>query len=66
MKRRIPPYGIDYEALYRKGYRGLIYDVDNTLVPHGAPADERAKALFERLHTIGFSAVLCRTIRNRA
>lgn len=51
-------YGIDYEALYRKGYRGLIYDVDNTLVPHGAPADERAKALFERLHTIGFSAVL--------
>ena len=29
-------YGIDYEALYRKGYRGLIYDVDNTLVPHAA------------------------------
>ena len=51
-------YGIDYEALYRKGYRGLIYDVDNTLVPHGAPADDRAKVLFERLHTIGFSAVL--------
>ena len=51
-------YGIDYEALYRKGYRGLIYDVDNTLVPHGAPADDRAKTLFERLHTIGFSAVL--------
>ena len=51
-------YGIDYEALYRKGYRGLIYDVDNTLVPHGAPADDRAKALFEKLHTIGFSAVL--------
>ena len=51
-------YGIDYEALYRKGYRGLIYDVDNTLVPHGTPADDRAKALFERLHTIGFSAVL--------
>ena len=51
-------YGIDYESLYRKGYRGLIYDVDNTLVPHGAPADARAKALFERLHTIGFSAGL--------
>lgn len=27
-------------------------------MPHGAPADDRAKALFERLHTIGFSAVL--------
>ena len=37
-------YGIDYEALYRKGYRGLIYDVDNTLVPHGAPADDPCKS----------------------
>ena len=43
-------YGIDYEALYEKGYRGIIYDVDNTLVEHGAPATARAKALFERLH----------------
>ena len=51
-------YGIDYEALYRKGYRGLIYDVDNTLVPHGAPADERAVQLFERLRAIGFHTCL--------
>ena len=49
---------IDYEALYEKGYRGIIYDVDNTLVPHGAPADERALALFERLRVIGFQTVL--------
>lgn len=32
-------YGIPFEELYRKGYRGIIFDVDNTLVPHGAPAD---------------------------
>lgn len=51
-------YDIDYETWYQKGYRGLIYDVDNTLVPHGAPADARAKRLFERLHEIGFSVVL--------
>ena len=51
-------YVIDYEKLYKEGCRGLIFDIDNTLVPHGAPADDRAKALFERLHTIGFSAVL--------
>lgn len=51
-------YDIAYEQWYEKGYRGLIYDVDNTLVPHGAPADERAKKLFERLHGIGFSVVL--------
>ncbi len=51
-------YEIDYEAYYAAGYRGLIYDVDNTLVPHGAPADGRAKALFARLHAIGFSALI--------
>lgn len=49
-------YGIDFEALYEEGYRGLIFDIDNTLVPHGAPADKRAKALFERLRSIGFKS----------
>ena len=28
-------YTIDYDRLYQEGYRGLIYDIDNTLVPHG-------------------------------
>lgn len=51
-------YEIDYEGYYRDGYRGIIYDVDNTLVPHGAPADERAKKLFLRLREIGFSVTL--------
>ncbi len=51
-------YDIDYEGLYEKGRRGIIYDVDNTLVPHGAPADDRAKQLFERLHRIGYRVVL--------
>ena len=46
------------EYLLEHGIRLLVCDIDNTLVPHGAPADERAKALFERLHTIGFSAVV--------
>ena len=36
-------YVIPFEELYEKGYRGVIFDIDNTLVPHGAPADERAK-----------------------
>jgi hypothetical protein len=48
-------YGIDFEKLYREGYRGLLFDIDNTLVPHGAPADDRAKALFTRLRDLGFS-----------
>lgn len=51
-------YEIDYEGYYKKGYRGVIYDVDNTLVPHDAPADERAKKHFERLHEIGYQVVL--------
>lgn len=51
-------YEIDFEALYREGFRGVIFDIDNTLVPHGAPADARSIALFERLRTIGFESVL--------
>ena len=38
-------YVIDFEKLYEEGYRGLIFDIDNTLVPPGAPADARASAL---------------------
>ncbi len=49
-------YDIDYEGLYEQGYRGIIFDIDNTLVPHGAPADARAAALFTRLKGIGYQA----------
>lgn len=51
-------YAIDYRQLYDEGVRGLIYDIDNTLVEHGAPADERAKKLFNDLKEIGFKAVI--------
>ena len=51
-------YVIDYEKLYADGYRGILLDIDNTLVPHGAPADERALALFHRLKRIGYRTVL--------
>lgn len=51
-------YNIDYEGLYQAGYRGIIFDIDNTLVPHGAPADERAVGLFERLHGLGYQVML--------
>ena len=47
-------YEIDYDSLYQEGYRGLLFDIDNTLVPHGAPADDRAKALFAHLKKLGF------------
>ncbi|MBQ6132969.1 MAG: HAD-IIIA family hydrolase [Lachnospiraceae bacterium] len=50
-------YDVDFRALYREGYRALLFDVDNTLVPHDAPADERAKALFSMLNEIGFKCM---------
>lgn len=51
-------YEIDFEGLYEKGYRGVIFDIDNTLVPHGAPADERAIAFFKRMHEMGYSTLM--------
>lgn len=51
-------YSIDYDRLYASGCRGLIYDIDNTLVEHGAPINKRAQALFDNLHSIGFKTCL--------
>lgn len=51
-------YQIPYEALYQKGYRGIIFDIDNTLVEHGAPADARSIALMERLKKTGYQVFL--------
>ena len=51
-------YQIDFDKLYKEGYRGVIFDIDNTLVPHGAPADERAVKLFAHLKELGFSCML--------
>ncbi len=51
-------YQIDFETKRSEGYSGIIFDIDNTLVPHGYPADERAKQLFERLHALGFHCML--------
>lgn len=51
-------YEIEYDRLYEEGYRGIIFDVDNTLVPHGAPADQRAKELFTHLKELGYQCCL--------
>ena len=49
---------IDFEQYYQDGYRAIIFDIDNTLVPHGAPADQRAIALFKRLHALGYQTMM--------
>lgn len=51
-------YEIDFDRFYGEGYRGIIFDIDNTLVPHGAPADERACALFAHLKELGYQCML--------
>lgn len=51
-------YDIDFAGLRTRGIKGLIFDIDNTLVEHGAPADDRAIALFESLHNLGFKMML--------
>lgn len=38
-------YGLPYQKMAKKGIRGLIFDVDNTLAFHDIPADERAVKL---------------------
>ncbi len=51
-------YVIPFEEWRKKGYQGVIFDIDNTLVPHGADADERSIVLFKRLKELGFSTML--------
>ncbi len=51
-------YEINFEPLYENGFRGIIFDIDNTLVPHGMPADERAIALMKRLKKIGYRVTM--------
>ena len=47
-------YHIDFQAFYDKGYRAVLFDVDNTLVEHDAPANARAKALIQKLKDMGY------------
>lgn len=54
----VSTYKIDFQSYYDRGYRGIIFDIDNTLVEHGAPADERSIALIESLKAMGFEIML--------
>ncbi|MCR5203159.1 MAG: HAD hydrolase-like protein [Lachnospiraceae bacterium] len=51
-------YEIDFQKYYDKGYRGLMFDIDNTIVEHDEPATGRCSELFEKLHAMGFKTCL--------
>lgn len=57
-ERKESAYQVDYDGFAQKGYRGILFDIDNTLVPHGAPATPEAIALFQRLRKLGFRTCL--------
>ena len=51
-------YEIDYQSYYDRGYRGILFDVDNTLVEHDQPVTIVAIALFQKLKEIGFKTCI--------
>lgn len=52
------PYVIDYKELYKEGYRGIIFDIDNTLVEHGADASPQSISLMSKIKEIGLDICL--------
>ena len=51
-------FTIDYEKLYQKGFRGIMFDIDNTLVPHGENSTIEIDSLFKKIHLIGFKTLM--------
>jgi len=51
-------YDIDYRGLYNRGFRAILFDIDNTLTTHGTKADGSNVAFFKNLRDIGFKTCL--------
>ncbi|MCQ2609783.1 MAG: HAD-IIIA family hydrolase [Lachnospiraceae bacterium] len=51
-------YNIDYKDFYEKGFRAIIFDIDNTLVLHDRKANESAELLVYMLHRIGYKVLV--------
>lgn len=46
-------YGFDFDKAVASGIKGVLFDIDNTLVPHDAPADQRSIAFLSALREKG-------------
>ena len=51
-------FAIDYEKLYRKGYRAVIFYIDNTMVHHGEDSTDEVDELFRSIHSTGLKTLL--------
>ncbi|MDR1765044.1 MAG: YqeG family HAD IIIA-type phosphatase [Lachnospiraceae bacterium] len=49
---------VPFRELAKRGVRGVIFDIDNTLVPHGFAADEAAVALAHEIKSLGVGVCL--------
>ena len=49
---------IDYKEMYNKGFRAILFDIDNTLTTHGTKADKSNIDFFEFLRKTGFKTCL--------
>lgn len=56
-------YIVDFNKLKQDGYKAVLFDIDNTLVPHNAPADKRAMDFFGELKRLGYKT--CMISNNR-
>lgn len=51
-------FDIDYKKLYSLGYRGILFDIDNTLVHHGEDSTPEVDNLFRYIHGLGLRTLL--------
>lgn len=51
-------FSIDFNQLYQNGYRGIIFDIDNTLVHHGDDSTKEIDELFKNIQKIGFKTLV--------
>ena len=51
-------FSIDYKKLYDLGYRGLLFDIDNTLVHHGDDSTPEVDAFFKKIRGMGFQVLM--------
>ncbi len=49
---------VDFRQLAAKGFRGVAFDIDNTLVEHDKPATEDSARLFQEIHEAGLRICL--------
>ncbi len=51
-------YELPYKEFRGRGFKGVIFDIDNTVVGDNAPADERSRELFGTLKALGYKTLV--------